>query len=649
MLKRFIAVISCIAIILTAFSSISFAAEETEKQSYSDIFEKDKVIDVKITIDEADLADMRAYPRNEEYHAADITVDGITVENAGIRTKGNMTLSSVANSDSDRYSYRIKFNKYVKGQKLLGLNEMVLNSGYMDPSYMREYLHYEYLRELGMNVPETVFCNLYINDELVGLYLGIEALDSSFVEREFDDVQETGNLYKMEEGANLTYKENEDYSYADLKTGTDTERTGLKAFIKALNNMPDGEKGDIEKYLDVDSALKYIASNTVLCSYDSYNGNMCHNYYMYEDENGIFTVVPWDFNQSFGGMGEGTTVGIDTPTSGGNMDNLPLIKNLLSVPEYKERYYGYIKELMTMLEGFEERVAELKAVIEPYVQKDPTAFYSLEEFEKATTKSSEPDSAQMTPSPAENTGSNAEGENRQKDRARGGGFGTGTSIIDCIANRLENLKAQFNGEADKNTSNQSGGRGGFGGFGGGMPDSSNGDFSQKPDGEFDPDNMPQIPDGFDPSDIIPPEENNGERPQRSQGGKGGFGRNRNDESNQNSVIRVHMDGHIIDFDTEPLLEDGTTLVGYRAIMEALGAEVVWDSETQTVTAVKDSTTIKLTIGSDTAYVNDEAQTLLEAPKIVENSTMIPIRFVSEQLGMKVAWDGNTKLITITSK
>ncbi len=655
MLKKFTAVISCIAIILTVFSGISFAAKETEKQIYSDIFEKDKVIDVKIAIDEADLADMRAYPKNEEYHTANITIDEISVENAGIRTKGNMTLSSIADSDSDRYSYRVKFNKYVKGQKLLGLNEMVLNSGYCDPSYMREYLHYEYLRRLGMSVPETVFCNLYINDELVGLYLGIEALDSSFVERAFDDAEEMGNLYKMEEGANLTYKENEDYSYADLKTGMDTERAGLKEFIKALNNMPEGEKSDIEKYLDVDSALKYIASNTVLCNYDSYSGNMHHNYYLDEDKDGKFTVIPWDFNMSFGGMGEGSTVGIDTPVNGGSIDNLPLIKNLLSVPEYKERYYGYIKELMTMLEDFETRVAELKAVIQPYVETDPTPFYSFEEFEKAITKSIESDRMQAIPFPTESTTENKDGKNRHNGRPRSSGFGTSISIIDCIANRLENLKKQFNGEMDKDTSNQSGNRNGFGK---GTLDFGNSKSLQMPDGEFKPYRMPQMSDGFKLPDVNFPNGNNdnipqingnnGKPSQRPHNNRDGFD-SRNNGNNENSVIRVHLNGHIINFDTNPLLEDGTTLIGYRAIMEALGAEVMWDNETQTVTAVKDNTTIKLTIGSDIVYVNGKAQTLLKPPKIVENSAMIPVYFVSEQLGMKVVWDDNAKLITITSK
>ena len=97
------------------------------------------------------------------------------------------------------------------------------------------------------------------------------------------------------------------------------------------------------------------------------------------------------------------------------------------------------------------------------------------------------------------------------------------------------------------------------------------------------------------------------------------------------------------------MEKDTTLVGFRAILEALGAEVLWDGAAQTVTAVKDDTKIVLTIGSDTAYINGEPAALSAAPAIIGDSTMIPIRFVSENMGMKVSWDGETKLITVNSK
>ena len=131
----------------------------------------------------------------------------------------------------------------------------------------------------------------------------------------------------------------------------------------------------------------------------------------------------------------------------------------------------------------------------------------------------------------------------------------------------------------------------------------------------------------------------GNRDMGKMPGRGGFERN----------VKVKVNDKDIKFDTQPVIKNGTTLVGFRAILEALGAEVSWEEETQTVTATKDATKIVLNIGSSTAYVNGEEYTLLLAPEIIGNSTMIPVRFVSEQMGMDVGWDEATQLITVNSK
>ena len=627
--KRFSALALSIILIISVFGMTECAGE---KKDYTEIFEKDSVIDINIDIDEADLSDIRNYPKNEEYHSADIMVDGIKVENAGIRTKGNMTLNSVANSDSDRYSYRIKFNKYVKGNKLIGLDELCLNSGYSDPSYMREYLHYEVLRSLGMNVPETVFARVYINGEYAGLYFAVEGIGDTFLEGNFGETYKDGNLYKMDEGSTLEYKENEDYSYADLKSGDDENLDDFKKFVKELNDMTDGEKGDIEDILDVDSALKYIASNTVLCNYDSYNGNMHHNYYLYEDENGVFTVIPWDFNMSFGGFnGSNSEVGIDTPYISGSLETLPLIGKLLSVPEYKERYYSYIKEIMSYLENFENRVSELKTILAPYVKEDTTAFYSYEEFEKATTK--QETSAQQNKETITVTDDTA--KNEKGGKGFGGAGGGSSSIINCAADRLANLTKQFSGEAEKTTTASENGRGPGGGRGQ-KPDNQNGQ----------PPEMPQGGQGMDGQNGQPPEmPQGGQNMERTMDNNG----KNNEKSADNSVIRVHVKGHLLKFDSEPYMKNDSVFVGFRAILEALGAEVSWNQETNTVTAVKDGTEVSFTIGSDTAYVNGEECKLPSEAEPTNDSAMIPVRFISEKLGMKVSWEESGKLVVITSK
>lgn len=136
--------------------------------------------------------------------------------------------------------------------------------------------------------------------------------------------------------------------------------------------------------------------------------------------------------------------------------------------------------------------------------------------------------------------------------------------------------------------------------------------------------------------------------QKQMSDSGRFG-NRNGKQQNNYGITVSLDNQNIRFDTNPIIKNDTTLVGFRAILEAMGAEVSWDEETQTVTAIKNGISIALTINSETALVNGSEKTLLTPPEIIDGSTMIPVRFISEQLGMTVDWDSAAQHISITSK
>ncbi|KUG04066.1 hypothetical protein ASZ90_018512 [hydrocarbon metagenome] len=111
---------------------------------------------------------------------------------------------------------------------------------------------------------------------------------------------------------------------------------------------------------------------------------------------------------------------------------------------------------------------------------------------------------------------------------------------------------------------------------------------------------------------------------------------------------VILDGELMQFDVPPTIEEGRTLVPLRAIFEGLGAEVEWDGQTRTVTATRANVEIKLQIGKQTAYRNGSPVSLDVPAKIIDNRTMVPLRFVSESLGAAVAWDGAARKITISS-
>ena len=119
--------------------------------------------------------------------------------------------------------------------------------------------------------------------------------------------------------------------------------------------------------------------------------------------------------------------------------------------------------------------------------------------------------------------------------------------------------------------------------------------------------------------------------------------------NPADVISVHLFGHLLEFAVQPMVVNGRTLVPMRTIFEALGTSVEWDGATQTVTATRnrDDTVIKLTIGNTTAEINGQAVTIDQPAIVVDGSTLVPLRFVGEALGVTVDWDAAARSVIIT--
>ncbi len=351
-----------------------------------DFFLEDTVEDIYITIDETDWESILASPLSEEYHTASITYRNITVEDVAFRTRGSSSLQAVANMNSERYSFKVDMNYYVDGQKLLGMKKINLNNNYKDPSYMRERIGYDMMRSLNLPTPRLSYVNLYINGALHGLYTLVEQVDSEFLEENFDNPD--GDLYKPDGvGSDLLWYGNDFASYSGVELKTNEETSDNAAFISMVDVLNNG--GDLESVINVDGVLRYLAVSTALSNLDSYQGQLAHNYYIYV-EDGVFSIIPWDLNESFGTFTMGCrdrmsmiSLYIDEPTSG-NLADRPLIAKLLENQEYKTAYHGYIEDLIdgvmdpaTMLTTIEDT----KNLISDHVANDPTAFYSYAEFE----------------------------------------------------------------------------------------------------------------------------------------------------------------------------------------------------------------------------------------------------------------------------
>lgn len=444
------------AFVLVMFFSLSDinASAETNsgvKMEYEDkLFNTGENIKINIIMDSGKWQDMLDNAISEEYYECDAEINGSMFSDIAIRPKGNTSLSSiVSDPNSDRYSFKIEFDHYDSNKNCYGLDKLVLNNNYADAANMKEAVVYDCFKYLSAVSPLTNYAEISVNGEYIGIYLAIEAVEESFLLRNYGTGY--GSLYKPDSmeigggeggfgggmppdmnnnadndvqnnfggtappdmngndlqngfagevppdmgenkmggingnGADLNYTDSNTESYSSIWDGevTETNDNDHKRVVEALENISKGT--DIEKYLDTDNILKYMAAHTFAVNLDSLSGNMAHNYYLYE-KNGRLDIIPWDYNLSFGGMNGGSASDvinfpIDTP-----FNCTGFFDALLENEEYLEKYHSYLKKLCEeYIEGglFEKNYNDIRQRIDEAVKNDPTAFYSYDEYTAA--------------------------------------------------------------------------------------------------------------------------------------------------------------------------------------------------------------------------------------------------------------------------
>lgn len=233
---------------------------------------------------------------------------------------------------------------------VLGVN---LNNNYADATNMKETLIYDMYQYLGADASLYNYAKLSVNGEYRGVYLALEAVEDSFLLRNYG-VQD-GELYKPD----------------SMNIG------GGKDFGDF--NADDIDFGD----LDLDNLLRYMAVHIFSVNEDSLSGSMAHNYYLYE-AGGKLNLIPWDYNLALGGMGrsnDATSVvndAIDNAFSG-----TTFFDTLMADETCHSRYYAYLQQLVNEYiggGGFDAFYERVRSQIDALVESDPTAFYSYDEY-----------------------------------------------------------------------------------------------------------------------------------------------------------------------------------------------------------------------------------------------------------------------------
>ncbi len=281
------------------------------------LFDPSKVHEVSVTIPADQLSVLK--PGGDERARAQLTVDGKTLANVGVRVKQG--LGSFRWLDG-KTGFSVKTDEFVDGQAIFGEKKFTLNNSITDPSFVADQLTYDVFRAAGIPAPRTALANLHVNGELFGLYVLREALDKRFLERNFRDPD--GNLYEAPFDVDIGD------TRMELRTNeTKNDKSDVAAVGAVVADAPDADfLARVRTLVDLREFFRYWAVETITAHWDGYaslsglpfwdpyntrfDNYRPNNYYTYSDPStGKFVFLPWGADLSLGNllyMGSGSSV-----------------------------------------------------------------------------------------------------------------------------------------------------------------------------------------------------------------------------------------------------------------------------------------------------------------------------------------------------
>lgn len=439
---RFCAIVTALSFLLTGafvYASQSGLIEKASAEGYSKrLFDPSCVHSIDIVMDDWD-----GFIENctdEEYVSCTVLIDGEKYSNVAIRAKGNTSLSSVQQYGNDRYSLKLEFDHYDSAQTYYGLDKLCLNNLIQDKTMMKDYLAYTLMNRMGVASPECSYVWITVNGSDWGLYLAVEGVEDAFLDRNYG--ADSGNLYKPDSQSNGGGRGNgRDFDFANFDSAEKPEEADFDSAPEGKTDFQDQPGGfsfggmgasDVKlQYIDddpssysnifdsvktkidsddqarlieslkalsegdasvvnTDSVMRYLAVHDFLVNGDSYTGGMVHNYYLYEKD-GVLEMIPWDYNLAFGAFSstsasDAVNSPIDSPVSGGDASDRPMVAWIFENETYLEAYHAIYAEFVenNLANGWlSAEIERVYQMIRPYAEKDPTAFYTAEELDQA--------------------------------------------------------------------------------------------------------------------------------------------------------------------------------------------------------------------------------------------------------------------------
>ena len=349
------------------------AAAPARAHSQDDLFNPDTIQELRLTINSRDLRDLRANFDKDTYYTADLQWRNLRVRSAGVRSRGNASRNPI------KPALRIDFDRYVTGQRFLGLKSIVLKNLWQDGSMMHERIAMAFFARMGQPASRQSFCRLYINNELQGLYVIVESVDNSYLDRTLGE--HAGYLYSYQfQGAfHGEYLGEEFEPYKEKFQPQSHEKEGdSKLYLPIHDWLRDSAawRQRVARYIDLEQFMTHVAIEGFLAEDDGVLGvNGMNNFFLYRfPDSTRHRLLPWDKDGAF--------LVIDYSIFQRAHENV-IFQRAYAYPDLRELYFQVLEAAArsAMEDGWLEaevmRVAELVA---PAVEEDTRKPFSTEAF-----------------------------------------------------------------------------------------------------------------------------------------------------------------------------------------------------------------------------------------------------------------------------
>lgn len=241
------------------------------------LFDTSKVHTINIVIDDWDS--FLETCTNEEYTSCAVVIDNEAYKNVAIRAKGNTSLTQVKSYGNNRYSFKIEFDHYDSTKSYHGLDKLCLNNIIQDNTYMKDYLCYRMMSEFGVDSPLCSYVYITVNSEDWGLYLAVEGIEDSFLQRNYGN--DVGELYKPDSQSMGGGRGNGgNFKMSEFNAGQDSQTDSTADSTQSTTNgqvqetppsKPDNSSGNAQQ--TTDSQTKSTADGTQSTTSGQAQGN----------------------------------------------------------------------------------------------------------------------------------------------------------------------------------------------------------------------------------------------------------------------------------------------------------------------------------------------------------------------------------------